>query len=472
MAKRPLYLFALSVYLLFSSFAFAAAGAADEPVPSPAEGAPVNMALDSLDTIRRMAGDSVLTREPRDQERARLFGHVPLYKRQLDSIQNMVPLTYNEVVESYIDQYVHRRKGLISRMMGLSEYYFPIFEQALKEKGLPVELKYLSIVESALNPNAVSRVGATGLWQFMYTTAREYGLQMNSYIDERRDPVAASQAAAEYLSNMYGRYGDWLLAIASYNCGPGNVERAIHKAGGKLDFWAIRPYLPQETRNYVPAYIAVTYLMNYAEEHEIHPAPPELAVQCVPVQIEKHISLSSLSRQLDMEAEQLYLLNPKYRRRIVNGSGAHPQTVWLPPVKAELYASLQRGEADPKVLAASDKKETDDPEPVYYTVRKGDNLTAIANRFRCSVQDLKVWNDLAGTRLVPGQRLMVTSGEAADQPQSRTYLVRTYKVQRGDTLSGIAARFGTSVAVLKELNGIRNATALRAGKIIKVNPEG
>src|SRR5690606_34820660 len=330
----------------------------------------------------RMAGDSVLTREPRDQERARLFGHVPLYKRQLDSIQNMVPLTYNEVVESYIDQYVHRRKGLISRMMGLSEYYFPIFEQALKEKGLPVELKYLSIVESALNPNAVSRVGATGLWQFMYTTAREYGLQMNSYIDERRDPVAASQAAAEYLSNMYGRYGDWLLAIASYNCGPGNVERAIHKAGGKLDFWAIRPYLPQETRNYVPAYIAVTYLMNYAEEHEIHPAPPELAVQCVPVQIEKHISLSSLSRQLDMEAEQLYLLNPKYRRRIVNGSGAHPQTVWLPPVKAELYASLQRGEADPKVLAASDKKETDDPEPVYYTVRKGDNLTAIANRFR------------------------------------------------------------------------------------------
>src|SRR3546814_386429 len=261
-------------------------------------------------------------------------------------------------------------------MVGLSEYYFPIFEQALKERGLPLELKYLSVVESALNPMAVSRVGATGLWQFMYTTAKEYELQMNSYVDERRDPVAASRAAADYLSNMYGRYGDWLLAIASYNCGPGNVDRAIYKAGGKLDFWAIQPYLPGETRNYVPTYIAVTYIMNYAKEHEIYPDAPELALEPVPVQVDKYVSLSSLSRTLDMDKEQLYLINPKYRRRIVNGSGARPQTVWLPPVKAELYASLKENGGEARAIAVSDVEEA--AEQVVYRVRRGDNMSAIA----------------------------------------------------------------------------------------------
>lgn len=439
MAMRPFYSIALVTTVLFSFFAQGTSGSTgDFDVP---------------------AADS--------------NWYASSYEQRLDSIENIIPLDYNDVVASYIDQYVHRRKGLIARMMGLSAYYFPLFEQALKEKGIPVELKYLSIVESALNPNAVSRVGATGLWQFMYTTAREYDLQMNSYVDERRDPVAASQAAAAYLSNMYGRYGDWLLAIASYNCGPGNVDRAIHKAGGKLDFWAIRPFLPQETRNYVPAYIAVVYLMNYAEAYHIYPVQSELATASVPVQIENHISLTNLSRQLDMDANQLFLLNPKYRRRIVNGSGAHPQTVWLPSVKAELYAALQQQEGDPKVITAS-TGEAEPAEPVFYTVRKGDNLTSIANRYRCTVQDLKVWNDLSGTRLVPGQRLMVSSGVTEDHlaQEPKTYLAATYKVRRGDTLSSIAARFGTSVAVLKELNGIQKATALRAGKIIKVNPEG
>ncbi|QEC51027.1 membrane-bound lytic murein transglycosylase D [Anseongella ginsenosidimutans] len=416
---------------------------------------------DSLDTLP-VAGQ--------EHEAAAAY-RIPLYERQLDSIEKTVPLDYNEIVRSHIELYTYKREGLVSRMMGLSEYYFPIFEQALKEKGLPVELKYLSIVESALNPMAVSRVGATGLWQFMYTTAREYGLQMNSYIDERRDPVAASQAAAEYLNNMYGRYGDWLLAIASYNCGPGNVDRAIYKAGGKLDFWAIMPYLPRETRNYVPAYIAVTYAMNYAKAHDIYSAPPEFAFTPMPVQIEKYISLSSLSRSLDMDPEELYLINPKYRRRIVNGSGASPQTVWLPPAKAELYASLQKEGGAAKVIAASnDEEET--AEPVYYKVRSGDNLSAIANRFRCSVQDLKVWNDLRGTRLVPGQRLLVSSEEKEIAAREETYLAKTYRVRRGDTLSSIAARFNTSVAVLKELNGIRSASSLRAGSTIRINPEG
>lgn len=411
---------------------------------------------------------------------SRPVDHRPLYERELDSIENAVPLDYNESVNAYIEQYVYRRKGQISRMMGLGEYYFPIFEQALKEKGLPLELKFLSVVESALNPMAVSRVGATGLWQFMYTTAKEYDLQINSYIDERRDPVAASRAAAQYLSNMYSRYGDWLLAIASYNCGPGNVDRAIYKAGGKLDFWAVRPYLPQETRNYVPAYIAVTYMMNYADKYRIYPAEASLAFEPVPVLIEKHISLSRLSRELEMDAGQLYLMNPKYRRRIVNGSGARPQTIWLPPLKAERYAGLQRGEAEARLITASNNEgdapgaQTEDTAPEFYRVKSGDNLIAIANRFDCTVQDIKVWNKLAGSRIVPGQRLQVSSNalESGDKAKEKAYLVKTYKVQRGDTLLSIAARFGTSVAKLKELNGIRSATALRAGKVIKLNPEG
>lgn len=410
--------------------------------------------------------------------------HRPLYERELDSIEKAVPLDYNESVNAHIEQYVYRRKGHISRMMGLGEYYFPIFEQALKEKGLPLELKFLSVVESALNPMAVSRVGATGLWQFMYTTAKEYDLQINSYIDERRDPVAASRAAAQYLSNMYSRYGDWLLAIASYNCGAGNVDRAIYKAGGKLDFWAIRPYLPRETRNYVPAYIAVTYMMNYADKYHIRPAEASLAFEPVPVLIERHTSLSRLSRELDMEIDQLYLMNPKYRRRIVNGSGARPQTLWLPPLKAELYAQLQRADAEPRLITASGSEAGAAPAksaamdekagPEFYRVQSGDNLIAIANRFDCTVQDIKVWNKLTGNRIVPGQRLQVSSGvtENDDVGKGKAYLVKTYKVQRGDTLLSIAARFGTSVEKLKELNDIQSATALREGKIIKLNPEG
>lgn len=396
-----------------------------------------------------------------------------IYELRLDSIEKHVPLDYNEFVRSHIELYVYKRKGMVSRMMGLSEYYFPIFERALKERGLPLELKYLSIVESALNPNAVSRVGATGLWQFMYTTAREYGLRMNSYVDERRDPVAASRAAAEYLNNMYGRYGDWLLAIASYNCGSGNVDRAIYKAGGKLDFWAIRPYLPQETRNYVPAYIAVTYIMNWAEQYDIYPDAPVFAFKTTPVQVEKRLSLSHLSRELDVDMNQLCLLNPKYKRRIVNGSGANPQTVWIPEEKQELWAGLSQAGGKPEAVAVSAGGKQKPSEPVHYRVKSGDNLTSIANRFNCTVQDLKVWNDLRTTRLVPGQRLVIEpeEGEASPQP-ARKYLAKTYKVKRGDTLSGIAERFNTSVTLLKELNGIRNSTSLRAGKVIRISPEG
>lgn len=453
MLRRAFFLLLLCSLGAFSSFARA--------VPA-----------DSLDTIPVAAADSIVME---DKERSvaahSRFYNVPLYERQLDSIERSVPLDYNEFVRSYIETYTYRRRGLVSRMMGLSDYYFPIFELALKERGLPLELKYLSIVESALNPTAVSRVGATGLWQFMYTTAREYGLQMNSYVDERRDPVAASRAAAEYLSNMYGRYGDWLLAIASYNCGAGNVDRAIYKAGGKLDFWAIRPYLPAETRNYVPAYIAVTYIMNYAGEHGIYAEPAALAFEPVPVQVEKYVSLSSLSRSLDMDAGQLYLMNPKYRRRIVNGSGSRPQTVWLPPVKAELYASLGKKNGEAKAIAVSGR-EAEAAEPVSYRVKRGDNLTSIANRFRCTVQDLKVWNNLRSTRLVPGQKLRIEAGEPENSGPAPSYIAKTYRVRRGDTLSSIAARFNTSVALLKELNGIRRASSLRAGSVIRVNPEG
>lgn len=396
----------------------------------------------------------------------------PLYEHRLEAIQNQVPLDYNELVASYINLYVSRRKSMISRMLGLGEHYFPIFEQALKEKGMPTELKYLTVIESALNPHAVSRVGATGLWQFMYTTARMYGLQMDSYVDERKDPVAASRAAAEYLSDSYGRYGDWLLAIASYNCGTGNVDRAVHRAGGKLDFWAIRPYLPRETQDYVPKYIAAVYIMSYAPDYHITPQYASLTNDIALVEVNKRVSLSHLSESLQIEEEDLYRMNPQYKRRIVNGTGSTPKHLLIPSGKAGQFASLMDGSGQtPRVIAVSGHK----PETLEYRVRQGDNLIAIANRYDCTVQDLKVWNELRSTRLVPGQKLLIypepeeeKASPAPAEAKTKAGGYTVYLVKKGDTLTRIAKRFGTTIQALKELNGLGNVQTLRIGMTLKL----
>jgi len=263
-----------------------------------------------------------------------------IYKRRLDSVKKEIPLDYNEYVQSYIDLYMSpAHRGDIARVLGLSKYYFPIYEKAFREAGIPEEIEYLSIVESELNPYAVSKVGATGLWQFMSNTARTYNLGVDSYVDERRDPIKSSYAAAAFLKDAYQEFGDWYLAIASYNCGRSHVISAIEQAGSN-NFWAIRQYLPVETRGYVPAYIAINYVMNYYKHHNITPQGCTLAMNTDTVSVSKLVSLQSVSRVLHIDLAQLTVLNPSYKMLLVNGSVAAPKRLILPQAAKEKYTAL------------------------------------------------------------------------------------------------------------------------------------
>jgi membrane-bound lytic murein transglycosylase D len=332
-------------------------------------------------------------------------------KGRLAAIQKDVPLDYNEFVQSYIDNYSGRREEL-GRIMGLSKYYFPIYEKAFRDAGIPEEIKFLSIVESALNPNAVSRVGATGPWQFMSTTGRTYGLAINNYVDERRDPIRASYAAAAYIKDAYQEFGDWLLAIAAYNCGKGSVERAIEKAGA-MDYWAIRQYLPVETRGYVPAYIAVAYLMNYYEQHRITPQICALPLQTDTVTVNKFVSFSNVSRVLSVTTDQLVSLNPSYRMMVVNGTTAAPRKLIIPKIQTEkfkiFYDALNNNALSVPPMAVVNTQEADaggiDAMPAYHTLKKGETLADVADKFGIELTDLVAWNHLHGNKATPGQAL-------------------------------------------------------------------
>lgn len=345
--------------------------------------------------------------------------HNYIYKSRLDSIQKIVPLSYNEFVQNYIDIYAGR-KDMMGKMLGLSGYYFPIFEKALKSYNIPEEIKYLPIIESSMNPHAVSRVGATGLWQFMFATAKGYGLNMDNFVDERKDPIQASYAAAAYFRDAYDELGDWLLAIAAYNCGMGNVNRAIAKADSR-DFWEIRRFLPLETRNYVPAFIAAVYVMNYSDSHQIKAQKSPFLKSTDTIQVNRFVSLPSLAEALDIDVEELWSLNPSYKKKIVNGTENSPKRVILPKVNLASFSSVYQllNEEDLEVdrhivLASNDGRSKRKPKTVaskslftYHRVSSGQSLSSIANKYNVEVQDLKVWNHLKGSGIVPGQRLKV-----------------------------------------------------------------
>lgn len=347
------------------------------------------------------------------------------YKNRLDSIQKTVPLTYNQYVQDYIDIY-SGRKDMMGKMLGLSDYYFPIFAKALKTFNIPEEIKYLPIIESSMNPYAVSRVGATGLWQFMFATAKGYGLNMDNFVDERKDPVQASYAAAAYFKDAYEELGDWLLAIAAYNCGMGNVKRAMEKSNS-MDFWELRRYLPKETRNYVPAFIAAVYVMSCPDQHQIERASSPFEKYTDTIQVNHFVSIPALAEALDMDLEVLCNLNPSYKKKIVNGTETSPKRLVIPRISLEdftrIYEILNEdaGTGSMRVILASnsDRKTVKKPRAksrpafFYHKVSSGQNLGAIANKYHVEVQDLKVWNKLRGSTIVPGQKLKVydTAGE-------------------------------------------------------------
>ncbi|MBQ9295590.1 MAG: transglycosylase SLT domain-containing protein [Paludibacteraceae bacterium] len=342
-----------------------------------------------------------------------------VYKARLQALPCVIELPYNERVRGFILRYVKRSPKQVARLMRMSEYYFPIFEEALGRYQLPYELKYVPIIESALNPMARSHAGAAGLWQFMPATGKLFGLEINSLVDERMDPIKSTEAACRFLSSMYNIYKDWNLVIAAYNCGGGNVNKAIRRAGGKRDFWSIYPYLPRETRNYVPIFIAANYAMNYGEEHGICKAPVEKAMVTDTIRTSQRMHLQQVSDNLGIEMAELRRLNPQYSRDILPGGTTY--TLCLPAEKVGMYIDMQdsilsykadslinnrRAEIDmAKVTSVSGAYRVNGV--TYYKIKRGDTLGGIAKKFHCSVKQLKHWNGLKSDAIREGKRLKI-----------------------------------------------------------------
>lgn len=336
-----------------------------------------------------------------------------VYLQRIAALPNVIEMSYNQIVKRFIEMYITERRMQVSAMLAMSTYYFPIFEQALEEHGLPLELKYLPIIESALNPNAVSRAGACGLWQFMYATGKMYGLQINSLTDERRDPVKSTRAAMRYLQSLYNIFGEWNLAIAAYNCGPGNVRKAIYRSGGKKNFWDIYYYLPRETRSYVPLFIAANYVMTYYEEHGICPAEPRYAMVCDTFLIHNNMHFRQISEVCRIPMESLKELNPHFRNNIAHGTADKSGILFLPAEYSEHFVRYQDSIPRYKQKELLTANLTAAPagraggEAIVYRVRSGDNLSTIAARHHVSVSKLKQWNNLRSDRLQIGQRLLI-----------------------------------------------------------------
>ncbi|RZK14534.1 MAG: LysM peptidoglycan-binding domain-containing protein, partial [Pedobacter sp.] len=402
---------------------------------------------------------------PSIYENPLLMGQNYIYKLRLDSIVKTVPLPYNEYVQQYIDIYA-KRKDMFGKMMGLSGYYFPIFEKALKDFNIPQEIKYLTIVESQMNPHAISRVGATGIWQFMFGTGKAYGLKMDNFVDERKDPIQASYAAAQYFKDAYDELGDWLLAIAAYNCGKGNVNRAMIKANSR-DFWEIRQFLPKETRNYVPAFIAAVYVMNYTQHHQITAQACNLFMKTDTVQTSRFVSLTNLAQALNVDEAALVALNPSYKKKIVNGTEEEPKRIVMPKLRdmdyANVYEVLYNTDLDVNMRVV--QANTDDVRDfrkkgvstissnsvVYHKVISGQSLASVANKYGVEVQDLRVWNGLKSKTIVPGQKLKVLAKNRMPLKAPASFF--SYKVKTGDTLSEIAEKFnGATVQSIKRDN--------------------
>lgn len=344
-----------------------------------------------------------------------------IYKQRLQALPFVIEVPYNEVVRRYILRYVKHSPRQLAALQRKAEYYFPIFENILAKHDLPYELCYMPVIESALNPQARSHMGATGLWQFMPATGKKYGLEINSLVDERMDPIRSTEAACLFLKNLYGIFQDWNLVIAAYNCGPGNVNKAIHRAGGKRDFWSIYPFLPRETRGYLPIFIAASYAMNYAQEHGICPADPlpTMAADTIITTHRQH--LKQIADNIDIPLAELRRLNPQYPRDIIPGGKSY--AICLPIEKAGMYIDLQDTilayRAEELIHNRRDEIELLHRTSVnggysingvtYYKIKEGDTLGGIAKKFRVSVKQLKAWNGLKSDMIRAGKTLKIGS---------------------------------------------------------------
>ena len=433
-----------------------------------------------------------------------------IYIERLQRIPSVVELSYNKIVRNYIHVYTKQRREGVSRMVGLSDYYFPKIEEIFEGYGIPTELKYMAVIESALNPRAVSRVGATGMWQFMYGTARMYDLTVNSYVDERRDPIKSAHAAALFMKDLYAMFNDWTLVIAAYNCGPGNVNKAIRRTGGKRDFWQIYYHLPRETRGYVPAYIAATYTFNYYKEHNLSPIYPEIPIATDTILIFENLHLKQVSEVLNIPLKALRDLNPQYKENIIPAKGtSFPITIPIEYIgsfidlqdsifnfKDSIYFNADNTIRNPQKSYYIPQAPTN-RDKLIYTVKSGDNLGFISEWYHVRTSDIRYWNNVRGNMIRVGQKLniYVPKGSASkyadinslsfEQKQQRigkstskveepitqstdnSYIY--YKVKSGDTLWEIAKKYsGVTETDIMRLNNMTSGKSLKAGQVIKI----
>ncbi len=430
-----------------------------------------------------------------------------VYQQRLAEMSHnmVIEMPFNSIVKAHIQVYMERKRQHSANILGALDYYMPIFEAELDRKGLPIELRAVPIIESALNPRAYSRAGASGLWQFIYGTGKQYGFEMNSYIDERRDPMVSTEKAITFLEDLYAIYEDWFLVIAAYNCGPGNVNKAIRRSGGKRDYWAIYYYLPRETRGYVPAFIAANYLLHYADEHNIAAVPSILPSYTDTVMVKKTLNLNQVAEVMNLDINMLRDLNPQYRIDIIP-AGQKQYALRLPGIAAADYVMVEDS-----VLAYKRKEMIDDkrasvqPGSSYasasrvvpagkkaltYTVKSGDNLGYIAEWFDVGVSDLRNWNGIYRNLIRVGQKLVVYVPEksvskyqkiasttkvpvAPKSNATQTAVTLSgdyeyYQVRNGDNLWVIARRYpGVSAENIKELNGMVS-NDIKPGQYLKI----
>ena len=415
-----------------------------------------------------------------------------VYIERLKKMNSFITLPYNDIVRNYIIMYSEKMPTRMAHMLGLCNYYMPIFEEILNRYDMPEELKAMTIIESAMNPRATSRVGAKGMWQFMYGTAKQYGLHIDSFVDERMDPVKSAEAAVQYLQDAYEIFGDWNLAIASYNCGAGNVNKAIRRAGGSRDFWSIWPYLPRETRGYVPAFVGALYTMKYYKEHGIKPEAVGMPVAVDTFYINKQLHLKQVSELTGAPLEELKGLNPQYKHEIVPGH-EREYILRLPYNYTnqfiEFEDSLYKHKADVYFNPTTIKKIKDggDGELIIYKVKSGDYLGKIAGQYRVSVAQIKKWNNLKSNDIRVGQRLTIYRGGVApssassSSSSSKTTSTSssstasgnkiTYTVKSGDVLGRIAEKHGVSLANLKSWNGL-TSNNIQVGQKLVIYTKG
>lgn len=415
-------------------------------------------------------------------------GYIPtfpdsIYAKRIEELNRntTIDLVFNNHVKSFINVYAVQKRSKTERILGLADVYFPLFEQTLDKYNMPLELKYLAVVESALNPTAGSWAGAKGLWQFMYATGKQYGLNSNTLVDDRYDPLKATDAACRHLRDLYNQFGDWFLALAAYNSGAGNVNKAIRRAGGVKNYWAIWPYLPRETRGYVPAFIAVNYVMNYAPEHNICPLDPGIIKNGTDtVTVHDVLHFDQLNEMLGVPMADLRFFNPQYKADIIPATNSKPCLLTLPNQyvgpyidnEKELYtfktkSGIDKEKMQERIKAMSDRS--------VHVVKSGETLSSIARKYHVSVSQLKRWNNLKSDRLSIGQRLVVYSSgnpmaqAGNDQPVERSTTEITHTVKKGETLGKIAQKYKCTVTDLKRWNNLKSTT-IQVGQKLKVYP--